>query len=873
MTLMTLKEKLGIKVEPLYLMDGTAFIYRSFYAQRHLRRSDGYPTNALSLVIRVLLKIMREENPRYFLFVMDGKGPNFRSSLYPEYKANREAMPEELIAQIEPIKRGVDALGLPRLVSDGVEADDCIASLAERFSGGMPCVIISGDKDLKQCLRENVFAWDPGAKEEKIITEDLFKEETGVSPRQWPDVQALIGDSSDNIPGVAGIGPKTARQIFEICPNLEAIRDHIDELPPKLRDKLLPGLDKMFLWRELTTLRLDACPNLELPDLTLRAINGEACAELVREFELNAIGREIKALERTRQGGATLLSAPVETRELPLFPSAPASANVADLPACAEKSVAIVWAEGSQKPARVAIEGQSEIEWTGSTADLTAWLASAHLLVIPALKPALERSPSWQKLIAGKPASAWFDLGLASYLLSPEDGDYSWPRLAARWRDALGGEKNGPAPLALAIAKTLEKNLAQNGMTELFHNLEEPLTPILADMEARGIAINPAEFQSFLGEVEKELNKLEKEIFAAAGEEFNIRSSQRLGEILFDKLKLTPARKTPGGQPSTSQAALEKLAATTPLVDLVLKYRKLDKMRSTYLEPLPRLMDSRDRLHTTFNQEATATGRLSSSNPNLQNIPVRGSLGKRMRACFVADQGKLLIAADYSQIELRLLAHFSRDETLLRAFREGHDIHRSTAALVFDEAPDQVTPDQRRMAKTINFGLLYGMGAQKLAGELKISSAKAKDFIARYFSGLAGVKEFYEKVLEKAQARGYVSTLAGRRRWLPELFSNNGQAAAQARRQAINAVIQGTAADIIKLAMLAVARDPLLKQKDARLVLQIHDELLLEAPGADAEECGARVARLMETVRPGGHEISVPLAADWGVAPNWGAAH
>ena len=369
------------------------------------------------------------------------------------------------------------------------------------------------------------------------------------------------------------------------------------------------------------------------------------------------------------------------------------------------------------------------------------------------------------------------------------------------------------------------------------------------------------------------LDQLTAHVYELAVTQFNIRSAQQLGDALFNGLGLPAPRKTKGGQASTSQQTLEKLAGQHPVVDSILQYRKLEKMRSTYLDPLPRLVDPQGRIHTTFNQKATATGRLSSSNPNLQNIPVRGPLGKRMRSCFIAGPGRLLVSADYSQVELRVLAHVSQDPALLEAFRNGEDIHARTAALVYDLPPDQVSPDQRRNAKTINFGLIYGMGAQKLAQELKISTTQAKDFIARYFERLQGLKEFYEGVEASARKHGFVTTLGGRRRLLPDINSASGQAAALARRQAINTVIQGSAADIIKLAMLAVARDERLRELDARLLLQVHDELLLEVPADAAKEAGALVARLMQDVCPAGKELSVPLLVDWGTGHDWGAAH
>nr|MDE5831960.1 DNA polymerase I [Desulfovibrio sp.] len=705
---MNLRETLGLDKDPIFLMDGTAFIYRSFYAQRHLRRSDGYPTNALTVLTRVLLRVLRRERPRYFLFAMDGKGKNFRNRLYPDYKANREKMPEELIMQLEPISRMVEALGIRRQIAEDVEADDCIASLASRFSGEHPVVIISGDKDLKQCLSPSVFMWDPGSKEEKILSAADFTKETGVSPAQWPDMQALIGDSSDNIPGVAGIGPKTAKEIFAFYPNLEAISAHLDEMPQKWRDKLLAGQDSMYLWRELTTLRRDACPNLSLDDLKPGSIDLAETERISEEYELAAIRREIASLAQSPSADNK------RDKKIAPAPDSPAiEINVLSAPDCRGATVAVIWPDKLDESPRVALREDSgeiagDFVWKDTQASLCAWLKNSAALIVADIKILLRKFPSWLALIVDEGYANYSDLGLASYLLSPEEGDYSWKKISSRYRENLG-ENRGPAALALRMAAALEKNLASKGMTDLYRKLELPLAPVLALMEIRGFAISPAAFRLFLDETESEASKLEKEIFDLAGTSFNIRSSRQLAEILFDRMKLPASRKTKGGLPSTSQLALEKLAADHKIVDLILNFRRFDKMRSTYLDPLPRLMDKDHRIHTTFNQEATATGRLSSSDPNLQNIPVRGALGERMRGCFVAAPGKTLIAADYSQIELRLLAHFSQDPALLEAFRNGEDIHARTAALVFDSPRDKIQPDQRRMAKTINFGLLYGM--------------------------------------------------------------------------------------------------------------------------------------------------------------------
>lgn len=919
---MSLKQRLGLAAEPVFLMDGSAFIYRGFFANRNMQRSDGFPTNSLVVVSRVLLRILREERPRYFAFVQDGKGPNFRHEIFPLYKANRDATPEDLVRQLDPIQRMVRALGLRLEVSQGCEADDCIASLAARFAGEHPVIIVSGDKDLKQCLGPNVYMWDPASKEEKLVSEADFTAESGVTPGQWPDVQALIGDTSDNIPGVPGIGPKTARQIFSICPSLEDIRDHFVLLPPKLQAKLQEHLENMFIWRQLTTLSREACPGVTLDDLRVRPLDAATCALLTEEFELFALRRELAALDRLQAAEADLpeefldagsiredarpaagKKAAAEQASLPLAQparsgratsqmslldampqeSAPALDDVSALPDCGDARVALIWAHGDREAPYLAVEGADggslgEWQWTGPVAELARWLAPARTLVTADLKGLLTSAPCWQ-FWAGRAADC-IDLGVAAYLLNPEENDYGWPRLSARWGAVLrhelesrGETAPGPARLGLAMAQLFEQRMEKDGLLELFRRLEMPLLPVLAGMEQSGVAIDAAAFRAFLDDVQGQLDQLTAHVYELAGTQFNIRSAQQLGDVLFNGLGLPAPRKTKGGQASTSQQTLEKLAGQHPVVDSILQYRKLEKMRSTYLDPLPRLVDPQGRIHTTFNQKATATGRLSSSNPNLQNIPVRGPLGKRMRSCFIAGPGRLLVSADYSQVELRVLAHVSQDPALLEAFRNGEDIHARTAALVYDLPPDQVSPDQRRNAKTINFGLIYGMGAQKLAQELKISTTQAKDFIARYFERLQGLKEFYEGVEASARKHGFVTTLGGRRRLLPDINSASGQAAALARRQAINTVIQGSAADIIKLAMLAVARDERLRELDARLLLQVHDELLLEVPADAAEEAGALVARLMQDVCPAGKELSVPLLVDWGTGHDWGAAH
>lgn len=876
---MPLKDHLPQGSEPLFLIDGSSFIYRGFYAFGDLTRSDGFPTNALFSVLRLGLRLLREMRPRHAAFIVDGRGPSFRADLFPAYKAQREKMPEPLALQIDPIMEGMELLGFHVLREQGVEADDSIASLAARFKERGPVVIVGSDKDLRQCLDENVLLWDPSGKQEKIVTLDSFISEFPAGPSHWPDFQALTGDASDNIPGVPGVGPKTAAEVIAQFPSLEELKEGLPALKPAWRKKIEPHMDDLFVYRELTRLKLDAAGGVSLDDLAVTPAPPEQMTRFLNSYELRALARDLP-----RNGGDAPL-APARPQpasgerggQLSLFgnaPIAPAPQDAAEhaptplpaLPSFDGKETAVVPAGGGFL---LAVPGS---QWLveAEPGDIAPLLARASSVAVPSLKDLLQADPAWGAV----PLYSWFDLGLASYLLSPEDRVYSWGRLMdSLWSDPGFNPDEAPGRAqglaCLALARRLAARVAQAGLEPLLRGLELPLVPVLVDMERAGIRIDRQAFATFAGEVNARLDALTARMRHEAGVDFNVRSSQQLADVLYNRLGLKAPGKTPGGAASTSAEVLERLAGKHPLVDSILEFRKLEKLRSTYLEPLPGLADGADRVHTTFNQMATATGRLSSSAPNLQNIPARGELGKRMRSLFTATPGNVLASADYSQIELRVLAHFSRDEALMAAFREGQDIHSRTAAILFDKPQDAVTQAERRQAKTINFGLLYGMGPQKLGRELGLTLNEAKDFIARYFERMQGLKEYYQSVVDQATQSGYVTTLAGRRRLLPDIRSRNNQLQSQARRQAVNTVIQGSAADIIKMAMLAVAGDAKLAALGARLILQVHDELVMEVPSANGREAGLRLSGLMTGVV----KLDVPLAADLGVAPDWGGAH
>jgi DNA polymerase-1 len=886
---MPLRDRLPPGSEPLYLIDGTSYIYRGFYAFGDLTRSDGFPTNALYIVMRLAMKLLREERPSHVAFVVDGRGPSFRADVFPTYKAHRQKMPEPLAQQIDPIIEGIGLLGIPVLRHEGVEADDTIASLAFAHKASRPVVIMGVDKDLRQCLDRDVILWDPSGKQERVTTLEDFQAEFPAGPAHWPDFQALTGDASDNIPGVPGVGPKTALEVVAQFPSLEELKEGIAALKPAWRKKIEPHLDALFTYRELTRLKLDAADDVTLESLAVAPAPLAELRNFLNTYELRSLVREMpreaEIAPLLRSAGAEKPGAQAAKRapengaggQLSLFGAAPKAAQtggahpdaptpLADIPSLKGKDMALVPGVTDFLLA----EGGRQWLVAAAPAEIAPLLAEAHRVATPSLKDLFSADNAWRAV----PLDCWFDLSLAAYLLGPEDRIYTWERLLdGLWADPTFNPDEAPdgarGLACLALAGRLASRIEQAGLTKLMHGLEMPLVPVLVDMEKAGIRIDKGTFAAFAGEVNASLARLTEQMHRQADVRFNIRSSQQLADVLYNRLGLKAPSKTPGGAASTSAEVLERLAGQHPLVDSILEFRKLEKLRSTYLEPLPLLADEADRVHTTFNQLATATGRLSSSAPNLQNIPVRGELGRRMRSLFTAAPGMLLASADYSQIELRVLAHFSQDPALLEAFREGVDIHSRTAALLFDRPQEAVTPSQRRQAKTINFGLLYGMGPQKLGRELGLTLNEAKEFIAKYFERMATLKEYYQGVVEEAKKTGFVTTLAGRRRLLPELHSRNAQLESQARRQAINTVIQGSAADIIKMAMLHTAADETLHELGARLILQVHDELVLEAPEKNGQAAGERLSEIMTGVVA----LDVPIVADMGVGHDWGGAH
>jgi DNA polymerase I len=624
---MNLQTRLGLKTEPLFLIDGHAFIYRGFYAYPDFKRSDGFPTSAMYIVFKLVLRLLREENPSHLVFITDGRGPTFRHDLLPTYKANRPRMPEGLSAQLEPLKAGLRLLGVRVLEAEGGEADDCIASLAGRFKAERSVVIVGADKDLRQCLDQNVVMWDPAQGKEKLVTCEAFTQETGLLPEQWADFQAMTGDAADNIPGIPKVGPKTAMGFLRRFPSLDSLKQNFHRLTAKEQTLLGPHMEQVFVYRQLTSLRTDMCTEFGLDDLAVGEIDSGAL-DFFKEYEFRSLLSEFQALARKGGHGKALrvqTEGPVQVDPAPgkeenSGPERIEPRVVPSLEPMAGRDVGLYaedekWILGTD---------ENELLYMGAASDLGRALAGARVFVT-SYKTVLEQG----RLDLSRCAEI-FDIELAAYLLSPEERNYSLERI----RDGLGDEievhRENHGQAVLAVGRLLRSRLAGSELLGLMQGLELPLTEVLVRMQKRGIRIDEAKFRDFLSMVQAELDRLTQKIHAQAGGEFNIRSSQQLGEVLFSRLGLSSRQKTPGGAQSTSSSVLEGLAGEHPIVADILEFRMYEKLRSTYLEPMPQLADKGGRIHTTFNQLATATGRLSSSNPNLQNIPIRG---RSARAC------------------------------------------------------------------------------------------------------------------------------------------------------------------------------------------------------------------------------------------------
>ena len=854
----------------LYLIDGHNVLYRTFFGVPRLTAPDGTPTNVVLGVARILLKILREERPDAVVAVFDSREPTPRHAIYPEYKANRLKTPEDLAAQIPVVDEMIDALGVRRIEVAGAEADDIIGTLSRRAEErGMDVVIVSSDKDMYQLVSPRVKVRD-GLKEH-TVGEAQVEEVFGVPPGKVADLLALAGDPSDNVPGVPGIGEKTASELIREFGSLDAVLAHPERLKGARREKIEKGADAARLALRLVTIDRDIPIPDDWSEFTPRGIDASRVVPLFRRLGFRKLLEELDLGKESPPEGkgdppksvAWKRAGSVDTFLHALGPGKFASAGLAydgDREtvvgiAVEGKGVHLLPADGSARAARAL-----------SARGATIYLHDGKALYRRDAGAGTGEDPRL------------FDTQVAGYLLEPEEGTPSFPKLRARYLPASLGAPEGESPegraaeragATLALGKVLEERLAEAALLDVFRGIDMPLLPVLHRIEEKGIRIDPGIFAELSEGLARDISAIERKVAAAAGTDFNINSPKQLAFLLFEKLGLPPVKKTKTGY-STDVEVLERLKDLHEIPSLVLEYRTVAKIRSTYVDVLPGRIDPRDgRIHTTLHQTQTATGRLSSSDPNLQNIPIRTELGRRIRAGFVAEQGNLFVGADYSQVELRLLAHLSGDAELIRRFRQGDDIHAATAAAVFGVDPSAVTPELRRRAKVINFGILYGMSPFGLSRELGIGGKEAKTYIDHYFDRYQGVKEYIDGLKITTRKDGYVLTIMGRRRTLKDIDSRNKVLREAAERMAINTPIQGSAADLIKMAMIRVDREFREAGMEARLILQVHDELIVEAPEREA----AGSERILKEAMEGVAKLSVPLTVSVSRGKNWGEIH
>lgn len=886
--------------EEIYLVDGTAYVHRAYHAISPLSTANGLPTHAVYGFTTILRRILRERNPSCLAVAFDTRGPVFRHRLYPRYKANRPRMPDDLAVQIPYIRKIVQAYNILSLEHDDLEADDLIASVTKQLTAkGCRVMIVSGDKDLLQLVSDTVSLWEPMS--DRLMDQKAVKKKYGVEPEQLLDYFALTGDSADNIPGVPGVGPKTAQKLIARYGNLEGLYAEVDGMKSSLlKERLLRHRADAFLSRDLIRLNSEARVPDQPEAYQRRKPDPDALRSLLAELEFFTLLKTDVPARKVETKGFSLVQSRAQLAELGR-----------QLAGAGHLVVDTETTSLDQLTARLV--GISLCVNTD-----TAWYLpcghrdrEAHLLpqqlplreIVDFLRPFLE-DPDLPKIghnlkydwaVLSSPhnggirmAGPLYDTMIGAWLIDPGRRIYKLDDLCREmdlqltsFAEVVDGDKQegGFAGVSLESARDYscedvygalrlfeqqEPRLKELDLWSLFSDLECPLVPVLAEMERAGIGVDTNLLDSLSAEFGRKLAELEVEIYRQAGREFNINSPRQLAEILFEELNLPRGRKTKSGY-STDVKVLEKLSRQHELPRLILSYRNLAKLKSTYVDQLIIMATGKNgRVHTSFNQCGTATGRLSSSKPNLQNIPVRSEDGQRIRAAFVAAPGHVLLSGDYSQIDLRILAHYSRDQVLLKSFSEGQDIHRLTAAEIFFVAPQLVTSTMRRVAKTINFGIIYGMSSFGLSRQLNISRKEAQTFIDRYFSHYKGVKDFMEAIVDQARRDGYVTTLLGRRRVLPDINSRNRTRREFAERTAINTPIQGTAADIIKLAMLEVDRDLRGQGLGALMILQIHDELVLEVPEKEVDATRELLRAAMENV----FELAVPLEVNLAVSRN-----
>ncbi len=896
------------KNKPLILVDGSSYLYRAFHAMPQFTNSRGEPTGAAYGIVNMLRKLLAEYDPAHIAVVFDAKGETFRDAIYADYKANRPPMPEELSAQIEPIHAIVRATGLPLLMIEGVEADDVIATLAVRAAkDGMDTLICTGDKDMAQVVDDRINLIDTMS--DTYYDRQAVVEKFGVPPERINDYLALIGDTVDNIPGVPKVGPKTAAKWLQQYDSLDEIIVHADEIGGKVGENLRASLKQLSLARELTTIKRDVPLDKAPKELKREQPDETRLRELYTRMEFSTLLAELGGANRTHAEAGSTTEARYET----ILDTAALDAWLARLRAAG--LFAIDTETTSLDAMRADLVGVSFSDEAGTAAYVPVGHnypgAPTQLdrdYVLDRLKPLLEdpqrakvgQNIKYDMMVLARYdiefAGIGFDTMLESYVLNSTGSRHDMDSLALKYlgyktrkyEDVAGKgkgqinfsevpiEQAAPyaaedADITLCLHDVLWPRLREAPKLEkLFQEIEMPLVPVLAGMQRTGVRIDADMLRHQSDELARRLLELERDAHEVAGQPFNLESPKQIQEILFDKLGLPVLKKTPKGAPSTAEDVLQELALDYPLPNIILEYRGLSKLKSTYTDKLPEMINAETgRVHTSYHQAVAATGRLSSSNPNLQNIPVRTTEGRRIRQAFIPADGCKMVSADYSQIELRIMAHLSGDAGLQQAFAQGLDVHRATAAEVFNVPLDQVTSDMRRNAKAINFGLIYGMSAFGLARQLKIDRSTAQQYVDLYFTRYPGVKDFMDRTRIQAREQGYVETVFGRRLYAQDINASNHARRQYAERAAINAPMQGTAADLIKLAMLAVAQWIRSSGVDVRMIMQVHDELVFEVAQAEVAQASDRIRRCMSEVST----LSVPLVVDIGVGDNWDEAH
>lgn len=847
----------------LVILDGNSIVNRAFYGIRQLSAPDGTPTNGVYGFLAILRKLIDAEKPDSLCVAFDLKAPTFRHKRYDGYKAQRKGMPEELAVQIPILKEVLDEMGILRLELEGYEADDLLGTVGKRCeASGWDCRIVTGDKDSFQLISETTHVCHVksrmGQTETKEYTPELFREEYGFEPVRIIDLKALMGDSSDNIPGVPGVGEKTAMDLVQRYGTLQHIYDKLDELDIKegVRKKLREGRESAELSYELATICTAVPIKFEPADALWHDNYKRGLYGLFKKLGFNKF-IEKWGIEAPKEADVSAETSHMNISGAPTYDELCKAVKAAEL---------IAVTAGENLDSLEICDGKTvyTAHWSALGDDYDKLLRLVFSDEVKKVSHNVKELMS-RLLAEGLPLDGFvYDTALAAYLLDATESDYDLHRVSMRY---CGAELSG-AEAIYRLKPVTEEKLKELQMDKLYYEIELPLCRVLAEMQDTGFMVDRMALSAFGDSLTGSIDALRNEIYKQAGGEFNINSPKQLGEVLFERLVLPAGKKTKTGW-STNADVLEKLRGKHPIIDMILDYRMLTKLKSTYADGLLKLIDPDGRIRTNFQMTVTATGRLSSTEPNLQNIPVRKELGAQIRKMFIASEGKVLVDADYSQIELRLLAHISGDEHMQAAFMSGEDIHRVTASQVFNTPLSEVTSLQRSRAKAVNFGIVYGISSWSLAQDIGVFPNEAKAYMDAYLEKYSGVREYMKNIVEKAKAEGYVKTLYNRRRALPELKSSNFNTRSFGERVALNMPIQGTAADIIKLAMVNVYNRLKAEGLESKLILQVHDELICECPEHEAQ----RVAELLSEEMSGAAKLSVPLTVDAKIGHSWAEAH